>query len=207
MLSGSRSWKSCFGCKHRHQSLTRSCGAGRSPQSTTALWSLESAYSRQRVVKVSHDDFLNLSLLTDCCITGIHSHLSLHLFNGHIQSSTLRRFILFFPNEHSSSLNCAVCPIPFCERAGPHIGTIHELLRRATSLCSETAINDKQETLKMSHGEDEKKTAFLCRSRKQTFLVVPHIKPPLTQMLTHRYKQDLIRIGTRVDAFRIYLLM
>lgn len=85
---------------------------------------------------------------------------------------------------NSHQLNCAVNPVLFCERAGPLIGTTHESLKRATSLCSETAINDKQETLKMSHGEDEK-TTFLCCSRKQTFLVVPHIKLPLTQILTH----------------------
>lgn len=86
------------------------------------------------------------------------------------------------------------------------LGQYTNHLEEPHPLCSEAAINDKQETLKMSHGEDEK-TTFLRCSRRQTFLVVPHIKPPLTQMLTHRYKQDLIRTGTRVDAFRICLLM
>lgn len=143
-------------------------------------------------------------LLTSCCITDrnpiFHYIPLMDAFKAACWED------LFALNEHSPNLNCVVCPIPFCARAGPHIGTMHEWLRRATSLCFKTAINDKQETLKMSHGEDEKATFVRC-SRKQAFLVVPHIKLPLTQMQTHRYKQDLIRTGTRVDAFRICLLM
>lgn len=38
-------------------------------------------------------------------------------------------------------------------------------------------------------------------SWKQTLLVVPEIKLQLTQTQTHRCKQDLIRIGMRMDTF------
>ena len=141
-------------------------------------------------------------LLTDYCITGEKFHCVCLMDTFKAKHSD----DLFAPNENSSSLNCAVCPIPYSKRAGPHIGAIHKLLRRATSLCSETAINDKQGTFKMSHGKDEN-TTFLCCSKKQTFLVVPHIILPLTQMQTNIHKQDLIRIGTRMDAFHIFLLM
>lgn len=121
--------------------------------------------------------------LTYCgCVSAQWVHLSLHDLRDTFKAAVRKIYFFFKMNSHQ--LNCAVNPVLFCERAGPLIGTTHESLKRATSLCSETAINDKQETLKMSHGEDEK-TTFLCCSRKQTFLVVPHIKLPLTQILTH----------------------
>lgn len=44
-------------------------------------------------------------------------------------------------------------------------------------------------------------------SGKQTFLVVLHIKQPLTQLQTQRHKHDVIGIGTRMDAFLIFLHM
>lgn len=50
-----------------------------------------------------------------------------------------------------------------------------------------------------------KKQPYPCCSRKQTLLVVPDIKLPLTPVLTHGYKQDLIRIGTGLDAFSVFV--
>lgn len=82
------------------------------------------------------------------------------------------------PNELSSSPNCVVFPSLFCKRAAPLDGTAHESLTRATSLCSESAVNDKQETIKRGNGGDKKKTTYPCCSRKPTVLVVPHIKLP-----------------------------
>lgn len=89
-----------------------------------------------------------------------------------------------------------VFPSLFCKRAAPLDGSAHESLTRAASLCSESAANDKQETIKKEDGRDEKKTTYPCRSGKPTVLVVPHIKLPPSQILTHRCKQDLMRAGS-----------
>ena len=125
-LSGSGSWKSRFGCKHRHWSLTRIRGAEshrslvswvrRSYVPGTALWFFFLFFFFAWWL-------LNMLLLSDECVTRVG--LIFHAFLMDAFEEACEEDLFFSKWTLIKPKLCGLT-ILFCERAGPHILTMHE---------------------------------------------------------------------------------